>query len=151
MQSSILFKTALFMLSILCRKICLSLVKSGPWRKRWLSVSISEPQGHIGFKASKKLCLNLCSLKWFSPTRNLVKKIIPFMLLAFDRLLLEASCLKLPLNLKKQTWIEEWIYSRCTPWHTMTISKHHPAGHVSSTYFINEKTILDKFKFKNEK
>ena len=40
-------------------------------KRKWAVVSGSEPQLHIGFKVSRKLCLNLCSLRWlkFSPKR----------------------------------------------------------------------------------
>ena len=82
-------KIPLLMFSILCRRICLSPIKSRQWRKKWLSVSMSKSQGQIEIRVSKKLCLNLCSLKWLSLSWSLVKKIIPFMLLALYRLLPE--------------------------------------------------------------
>ena len=42
-------------------------------RKKCSVVSISLPQEHNGFIESWKLCLNLCSLRWLSPRRSLVK------------------------------------------------------------------------------
>ena len=57
MQSLGLFKITL-MFSILSRRI----VKSREWRKKLLSVSISELQGEIGLRESKKLCLSLSDL-----------------------------------------------------------------------------------------
>ena len=43
-------------------------------------VSISSPQLQIefGLKVSWKLCLNLCSRRWFKPNLNLVSNWIPF-------------------------------------------------------------------------
>ena len=65
-------------LSILCRRFCLSLVDLGQWRKKWFNVSISKPQVQIGLTVSKRLCLNLCSLKWLKPTWRQLRRISPF-------------------------------------------------------------------------
>ena len=75
-----LFKIALLMFPTLCRRTCLSLLTSEQWRKKWLSDLKSDSRGEIGLRTSKKLCLNLSSLKKLSPTQSLVKKTISFML-----------------------------------------------------------------------
>ena len=43
-----------------------------------MNVSISKTQIQIGLRVSKKLCLNLCSLKLLRPTRRRVTTMIPF-------------------------------------------------------------------------
>ena len=59
------------------RRVRLSLIKKGQWRKKWVMDSISWPQLHKGFNVSWKLCLNLCSLKWLRPSLSLVISLIP--------------------------------------------------------------------------
>ena len=59
------------------RRVCLSLIKKGQWRKKWVADSIFWPQLHKGFIVSWKLCLNLCSLKWLRPSLSLVISLIP--------------------------------------------------------------------------
>ena len=72
-------------------KICCvsekSLVSNSVWsmlpklfrsvRKKWIADSTSLPQLHIGFSVSWKLCLNLCSRRWLSPSRIRVIYLIP--------------------------------------------------------------------------
>ena len=65
-------------LSILRRRFCFLLANLEQWRKKWIHVSISRPQTQIRLSASKKLCLNLCYLKWIRPTRRRMTKISPF-------------------------------------------------------------------------
>ena len=56
------------------RRVYLSLVNNGEWRKKWVLNAIPWPQLHKRFKNSWKLYLNLCLLKWFKPRRTLNKK-----------------------------------------------------------------------------
>ena len=58
------------------RRVRLSLIKKGQWRKKWVMDSISWPQLHKGFNVSWKLCLNLCSLRWLKPSLSLVISLI---------------------------------------------------------------------------
>ena len=75
---SVFLEMTVMIVSILSRKLYLSLVNLGQWRKNWFNVSISKPQMQIGLSVSKKLCLNLCSLKWLRPTCRRVSKISRF-------------------------------------------------------------------------
>ena len=52
-------------------------VKFWQRRKKWVVDSDSKLQGHNGFIVSWKLWLNLCSLRWLKPKRNLVRSLIP--------------------------------------------------------------------------
>ena len=81
-------KMSRMILSILSRRFSLSLVYLGQWRKRWFNVSISIPQMRIELTVSKKLCLNLWSLKWLRTTRRRVRKISPFVWLTLRTSLL---------------------------------------------------------------
>ena len=81
-------KMSRMILSILSRRFSLSLVYLGQWRKRWFNVSISIPQMRIELTVSKKLCLNLWSLKWLRTTRRRVRKISPFVWLTWRTSLL---------------------------------------------------------------
>ena len=62
------------------RRVFLSVRKLGQWRRKWHVFSTSQPQVQSGFNVSWKLFLNLCSWRWLSPSRNLVKYLIPFRL-----------------------------------------------------------------------
>ena len=42
-------------------------------------VSGSEPQLHIGFKVSRKLCLNLCSFRWLKFSLKRVSNLMPLL------------------------------------------------------------------------
>ena len=42
----------------------------GHWRRKWVKDSTPMPQSQIGFNLSWKLCLNVCSRKWFGPRHN---------------------------------------------------------------------------------
>ena len=53
---------------------------------------MSLPQQQIGFKQSRKLCLNLWSLKWFKRNLNLVISLIPIGLWQL-KVLLEVGCM----------------------------------------------------------
>ena len=64
-------------LRIVLRRVRLSLIKKGQWRKKWVADSISWPQLHKGFIVSWRLCLNLCYLKWLRPSLSLVISLIP--------------------------------------------------------------------------
>ena len=75
-------------LSILSRRFCFLLVNLEQWRKKWIHVLISSTQTQIWLSASKKLCLNLCYLKWIRPTRRRMRKISPFGWLTLKTLLL---------------------------------------------------------------
>ena len=52
-------------------------VKFWQRRKKWVVDSDSKLQEHGGFIVSSKLWLNLCSLGWLKPKRNLVRTLIP--------------------------------------------------------------------------
>ena len=65
------------MLTKLFRNVRRSLLYKGQWRKKWIADSTSLPQLHIGFSVSWKLCLNLCSRRWLSPSRIRVIYLIP--------------------------------------------------------------------------
>ena len=56
-------------------------------RKKRIVFSICRPQLQNGSRESWKLCLNLCSRKWLSPTRNLVSSLIPWGLCTLNVLL----------------------------------------------------------------
>ena len=74
------FKILLSILVILLRRVIYSVRKLGQWRRKWLVFSTSHPQVQSGFNVSWKLFLNLSLWRWLSPSRNLVKHLIPFRL-----------------------------------------------------------------------
>lgn len=54
-QSLFLLKSASLVLSVLCRGIFFfASKKSGQWKKKWLTVSMSGPQEWIGSRVCKK-------------------------------------------------------------------------------------------------
>ena len=65
---------------ILLMRVNLLLEKWVQWRKKCVVDSTMFPQLHQGFIVSTKLYWNLCSLWWLKPTRNLVKSLIPFVI-----------------------------------------------------------------------
>ena len=67
----------LSMFSMVLRRVRLSVIYVGQWRRKCEVDSISKPQLQNGFKESWKLCLNLCSRKWLKPSRSLVINLIP--------------------------------------------------------------------------
>ena len=67
----------LSMFFMVLRRVCLSVIYMGQWRRKCAVDSISKPQLQNGFKESWKLCLNLCSRKWLKPSRSLVINLIP--------------------------------------------------------------------------
>ena len=46
--------------------------------EKWRVFSMSQPQLQNGFDVFWKLFLNLCLWRWLSPSRNLVKYLMPF-------------------------------------------------------------------------
>ena len=64
----------------LLKKVLLSLINKGQWRRKWVVDSISWPQLHKGLIESWKLCLKLFSVKWVEPGQNLVIILIPWVL-----------------------------------------------------------------------
>ena len=68
-EKSVLSSSVWSMLTKLFRSVRRSLLCKGQWRKKWIADSISLPQLHIGFSVSWKLCSNLCSCRWLSPSR----------------------------------------------------------------------------------
>lgn len=46
--------------------------------QKWIADSTWLPQCHIGFSVSWKLCLNLCSQRWLSPSRIHIIYLIPY-------------------------------------------------------------------------
>ena len=69
------------------RRVRLSILYVGQWRRKCTVDSISKPQLQKGFKETWKLCLNLCSRKWLTPSRSLVINLIPLGLWQLKRLL----------------------------------------------------------------
>ena len=76
-MKSVLFNRLHSILLKVLRRVYLSLVNNGQWRKKWVVDSIPCSQLHKRFNDSWKLCLNLCSLKWFKPRRSHVISLIP--------------------------------------------------------------------------
>ena len=68
--------------------------------KKWVVVSMSKLQGHKGLTLSRKLWRNLCSLKWLSPNRCLVRYVNqtgsckPKFVVGEGRVNLRRACLK---------------------------------------------------------
>ena len=77
----------LSVLTRVLRRVRLSIIYVGQWRRKCAVDSISKPQLQNGFKESWKLCLNLCSRKWLKPSRSLVINLIPLGLWQLKRLL----------------------------------------------------------------
>ena len=73
--------------SMVLRRVHLSVIYVGQWRRKCLADSISKPQLQNVFKESWKLCLNLCSRKWLKPSCSLVINLIPLGLWQLKRLL----------------------------------------------------------------
>ena len=67
-EKSVLSNSVWSMLNKLVRSVWHSLLYKGQWRKKWIADSTSLPQLHIEFGVSWKLCLNLCSRRWLSPS-----------------------------------------------------------------------------------
>ena len=61
----------LSMFTRVLRRVRLSIIYVGQWRRKCAVDSLSKPQLQNGFKKSWKLCLNLCSRKWLKPSRSL--------------------------------------------------------------------------------
>ena len=77
----------LSMFSIVLRRVRLSIIYMGQWRRKCAADSISKLQLQNGFRGSWKLCLDLCSRKWLKPSHSLVINLIPFGLRQRKRLL----------------------------------------------------------------
>ena len=79
----------LSMFTRVLRRIRLSIIYEGQWRRKCAVDSISKPQLHNGFKESWKLCLNsrMCSRKWLKRSRSLVINLTPLGLWQLKRLL----------------------------------------------------------------
>ena len=75
------------MFSIMLRRVRLSIIYVGQWRRKCAVDSISKLQLQNGFKESWKLCLNLCPRKWLKPSHSLVINLIPLGLWWLKRLL----------------------------------------------------------------
>ena len=73
--------------SIVLRRVRLSIIYVGQWRRKCPVDSKSKPQQQNRFKGSWKLCLNLCSSKWLKPSHSLVINLIPLGLWQLKRLL----------------------------------------------------------------
>ena len=76
-EKSVLSNNVWSMLTKLFRRVRCSLLYKGQRRKKWIVDSASLPQLLIGFSVSWKLCLNLCSRRWLSPSRIRVIYLIP--------------------------------------------------------------------------
>ena len=75
------------MFSIVLRRVRLSIIYVGQWRRKCSVDSKSKPQQQNRFNESWKLCLNLCSSKWLKPSHSLVINLIPLGLWQLKRLL----------------------------------------------------------------
>ena len=64
-------------LSKALRSFCLFIAKNGQCKKKWSVFSVSEPQSHIGLRASLKLWRCLCSFRWLNINRNLDNNLTP--------------------------------------------------------------------------
>ena len=73
--------------SMVLRRVHLSVIYVGQWRRKCLADSISKPQLQNVFKESWKLCLNLCWRNWLKPSRSLAINLIPLGLWQLKRLL----------------------------------------------------------------
>ena len=73
--------------SMVLRRVHLSVIYVGQWRRKCLADSISKPHLQNVFKESWKLCLNLCSRNWLKPSRSLAINLIPLGLWQLKRLL----------------------------------------------------------------
>ena len=80
----------LSMFTRVLRRVRLSVIYVGQWKRKCAVDSISKPQLQNGFKESWKLCLNLCSRKWLKPSRSLVINLIPLGLWQLKRLLADS-------------------------------------------------------------
>ena len=87
LQSS---RRLLSMFSMVLKRICLSVIYMGQWRRKSVVDSISKPQLQNGFKESWELCLKLCSRKWLKSSRSLVINLIPLGLWQLKRLLADS-------------------------------------------------------------
>ena len=76
-RRSLPLKTFSSMLWMLSKKIDLSSEKKSAMKEIWTVVSMSLLQQQIGFKQSRKLCLNLWCLGWLKPNLSLVISLIP--------------------------------------------------------------------------
>ena len=76
-EKSALSNSVWSMLTKLFRSLRRSLLYKGQWGKKWIADSTSLPQLHIRLSVSWKLCLNLCSRRWLSPSRIRVIYLIP--------------------------------------------------------------------------
>ena len=79
----------LSMFTRVLRRVRLSIIYVGQWRRKCAVDSISKPQLQNGFKESWKVCLNLCSRKWLKPSRSLVINLIPLGLWQLKKLLVD--------------------------------------------------------------
>ena len=77
----------LSILSMVLRRVGLSLIHVRQWRRKCAVDWISKPQLQSGFKESWKLCLNLCLRKWLKPSHSLLINLIPLRLWQLKRLL----------------------------------------------------------------
>ena len=59
------------------RRVWRNWLKWWQCRKKWVVESTFKLLEHSEFKQSWKLCLNLCSLRWLSPSLSLVRNLIP--------------------------------------------------------------------------
>ena len=69
------------------RRVCLSVIYMGQWRRTCAVDSVSKRKLQNGFKEFGKLCLNLCSRKWLKPSHTLVINLIPLGLWQLKRIL----------------------------------------------------------------
>ena len=67
----------LLILSMVLRRVRISVRYVGQWRRYCAINSITKPQLQNGFRVFWKLCSNLCPCKWFRPSRSLVINLIP--------------------------------------------------------------------------
>ena len=115
------FRKLLSIFTRVLRRVRISIIYMGQWRRKCAVDSISKLQLQNGFKESWKLCLNLCSRKWLKPSRSLVINLIPLGLWQLKRLLADGHhVLQLRVharwNLAELNFFKSWMPTNDNEW-----------------------------------
>ena len=81
---------------------------------------MSLPQQQIGFKQSRKLCLNLWSLRWLKPNLSLVISFIPIGLWQL-KVLLGVGCMNCKMFFLKRVRLSELLVLLSRLFHSITV------------------------------
>ena len=76
--------------SMVLRRVLLSVMYMGQWRRQCTVGPISKPQLLSRLRESWKQCFNLCSHKWLTPSHHLVINLIPLGLWLLKKLLTDS-------------------------------------------------------------